>query len=139
MGWMAVNEGDPLYTPTAPVLVTPTVDFPRTLIKDTFAPALEVGSPVVAAGPEPDSRVIRLLINDRPEPEVAIAQVEYGTNTNYGSTANSDQGYKRRITIILKNLQKKTVYHYRLTLKDPVGNVTVTNDYSFDTSRAGNR
>lgn len=138
VGWMAVNEGDPLYTPTAPVLVTPTAEFPRTLIKDTFAPEMS-GSPVLAAGPEPNDRMIRLFLSDKPEPEVAAATVDYGTTTNYGMSADSGKGYKRRLAIPLKGLQKKTVYHYRITLKDPVGNVTVSNDYTFDTSRAPSR
>jgi hypothetical protein len=139
IGWMAINQGDPLYTPTAPVLVTPTPEFPRKLIKDTFAPILSAGSPVIVAGPEPEDRVIEVYLSDKPEPEVAIAQVDYGTDTNYGKTATSGQGYKRRLTITLKKLEKKTVYHYRITLKDPVGNVTVTNDYTFDTSRRPGR
>jgi uncharacterized protein (TIGR03790 family) len=139
VGWMAVNEGDPLYTPTGPVLVTPTADSPRTLTKDTFRPALSAGFPMIAAGPEPNDRVIRFLVSDKPEPEVAVAQIDYGTSANYGSTANSGPGYKRRLAVTLKNLQKKTVYHYRITLKDPVGNETVTNDYTFDTSRSPSR
>jgi hypothetical protein len=134
VGWMAINQGDPLYTPTAPVLVTPTPEFPRRLVKDIFPPTLSAGSPVVLAGPEPDDRVIEVFLSDKPEPEVAIAQVDYGTDTNYGQTARSGQGYKRRLTITLKKLEKKTVYHYRLTLKDPVGNITA-NDYTLDTSR----
>jgi uncharacterized protein (TIGR03790 family) len=139
VGWMAVNEGDPLYTPTGPVLVTPTADSPRTLTKDTFRPALSAGFPVIAAGPEPNDRVIRFLVSDKPEPEVAVAQIDYGTSANYGSTAISGPGYKRRLAVTLKDLQKKTVYHYRITLKDPVGNETVTNDYTFDTSRSPSR
>jgi uncharacterized protein (TIGR03790 family) len=134
VGWMAVNQGDPLYTPTAPILVTPTPEFPKTLIRDTFPPTLS-GPPVIAAGPDSADQVIRVLISDKPEPEVAVAQVDYGLTANYGNTATSGQGYKRRLAITLKNLQNKTVYHYRITLKDPVGNVTVTDDYTFDTSR----
>jgi len=65
--------------------------------------------------------------------------VEYGVTTNYGMSASSGQGYKRRLAITLQGLQKKTVYHYRITLKDPVGNVTVTNDYTLDTSRTPRR
>jgi uncharacterized protein (TIGR03790 family) len=131
MGWMSVHEGDPLYTPTAPVLVTPTAEFPRTLVKDTSPPSLAVGSPVIAAGPEANDRIIQLSINDKAEPELAVAQVDYGTDVSYGNTAKSGQGYKRRLAVTLKNLQKNTLYHYRVTLKDPAGNVTVTGDYTF--------
>jgi hypothetical protein len=45
----------------------------------------------------------------------------------------SDPGYKRRLAIPLKKLQSNTLYHYRLTLKDPVGNVTTTGDLTFST------
>jgi len=139
MGWMAVNQGEPLYTPTAPVLVAPVQDFPKTMAKDTSAPALVSGYPVVASGPAPDDRVIRLLISDMTNPELAVAQVDYGTDTSYGSTITSGQGYERRFAITLKDLGKNIRYHYRVTLKDPVGNVTITNDYVFDTSRRPNR
>lgn len=133
MGWMAVNQGDPLYTPIA------SPGFPKTMAKDTTAPSLATGYPVIGAGPQPNDRVVRLIISDTAEPEVAVAQVDYGTDTAYGSTATSGQGYKRRLAITLKDLQKNTLYHYRLTLKDPAGNVVQTRDYSFNTSRRPNR
>src|SRR5262249_2158908 len=69
-GWLAVNQVDPLYTPTDPVPVTPTAEFPKTLIKDIFAPVLSAGFPVIAAGPEADDRIIRVMVDDKPEPEV---------------------------------------------------------------------
>lgn len=134
VGWMTVNQGDPLYIPVAPILVTPTSEFPKTPIRDIFAPALS-GPPVVRAGPEADDRIIRIELSDKPEPELAVAQLDYGTSTNYGKMATSGQGYKRSLSMTLKNLEKKTIYHYRITLKDPSGNVTATDDYTFDTSR----
>jgi hypothetical protein len=139
MGWMAINEGDPLYTPTAPVLVTPNPESPRAMVKDTSAPSLAAGYPMIAAGPEPNDRVIQLLINDKAEPELAVAQVDYGTDATYGSTATSGRGYKRNLAVTLKNLQRNTLYHYRVTLKDPSGNITVTEDYTFNTSRRPGR
>jgi uncharacterized protein (TIGR03437 family) len=66
MGWMAVNEGDPLYNPTSPVLISPTPEFPKTLIKDTFAPTLNTGYPIISAGGQPNDRTIQLLVNDKP-------------------------------------------------------------------------
>jgi uncharacterized protein (TIGR03790 family) len=133
MGWMAINEGDPLYTPTAPLMMVPTPEFPKILLKDTFVPVLSPGYPVIMAGPEPADRLIQLVIEEGPEPEVVVAQIEYGTDTKYGTTATS-QGYSRRPKVLLKGLQNKTVYHYRVTLNDPVGNTTVMKDYTFDTS-----
>jgi hypothetical protein len=91
MGWMAVNQGDPLYTPTS------TPGFLKTMTKDTSAPSLAAGYPVIGAGPQPNDRVVRLLISDTAEPEVAVAQVDYGTDATYGSTATSGPGYKRRL------------------------------------------
>jgi len=139
VGWMAVNEGDPLYTPNAPVLVTPTPDFPKTMVKDSSPPVLSAGYPAIAAGPEANDRVIQLLISDRTQPEVAIAQVDYGMESKYGTTASSGPGYKRRLAVTLKSLQKNALYHYRVTLTDPSGNVTVTNDFTLNTSRRPNR
>jgi uncharacterized protein (TIGR03790 family) len=134
VGWMTVNQGDPLYTPAAPIPVTPSPEFPKALLKDTFAPVL-ASAPLIAASPEPDDRVIRIAVSDKPEPELAVAQIEYGPDTQYGKTVSSGPGYKRKLSVTLKDLQKKTVYHYRITLTDPSGNVTVTGDYTFDTSR----
>ena len=125
MGWMPINEGDPLYTPVGS----------KTVIKDTFPPVFASGYPAISRGAEPNDRTIKILVNDMPEPEVVLAQIDYGTDTHYGKTAISGPGYSRRPTIELKALQSKTVYHYRVTLTDPVGNVTVTDDHTFDTGR----
>jgi hypothetical protein len=104
------------------------------MVKDSSPPTLSAGYPAIAAGPEPNDRIIQLLISDRTEPEVAVAQVDYGFDAKYGSTASSGPGYKRRLAVTLKNLQKNALYHYRVTLTDPSGNVTVTNDFMLNTS-----
>src|SRR5204862_6638738 len=100
---------------------------------------LSAGYPAIAAGPEANDRVIQLLISDRTQPEVAIAQVDYGMESKYGTTASSGPGYKRRLAVTLKSLQKNALYHYRVTLTDPSGNVTVTNDFTLNTSRRPDR
>jgi len=129
MGWMAINSGDPLYAPTAP----------KKPIKDTFAPTLGQGYPIIAGGAQRSDRIVHLMINDTNEPEVVLARVDYGTDTNYGSTATSRTGYSKRPTVALTGLKDRTLYHYRVTLEDPVGNVTVTGDLTFNTSRQPER
>src|SRR5262249_34452661 len=119
--WMNVNEGDPLYTPMAP----------RTPVKDTTAPVVSAGFPTVTAGAQADEAVISAQVNDTPEPEVVRAQVDYGVDTSYGNSANSGPIYRKRQSIGLSGLQGGTVYHYRLTLTDPVGNITTTGDGTF--------
>jgi hypothetical protein len=79
------------------------------------------------------------LISDRTQPEVAVAQVDFGLDSKYGSTASSGPGYKRRLAVTLKNLEKNAMYHYRVTLTDASGNVTVTSDFTLNTSRRPNR
>src|SRR5262249_43929203 len=96
---------------------------------------LASGYPKISAGSGPNDRTINVLVNDTSEPEVVVAKLEYGTDTTYGQTATSGPGYSRRPAIALKDLRSKTVYHYRLTLTDPVGNVSVTDDLTFNTGQ----
>jgi len=127
IGWMETNEGDPLYAPTRN----------RPLIHDTQSPVLSAGYPYDSLGAGPTDRVIHVMVDDSPEPEVVQVKVEYGTTLAYGNTADSWKGYWRRPAVTLSNLQANTLYHYRLTLTDPVGNVTTTTrDYTFHTGAA---
>jgi hypothetical protein len=102
-------------------------------VKDTFAPTLVRGFPRVTNVPASSDKNVTILVNDLPEPEVVKAQIDYGTSTSYGSTITSGQGYWRRHTFTLSSLAPNTVYHYRFTLTDPVGNVTKTQDFTFST------
>ena len=126
IGWMETNEGDPLYAPTRN----------RPLIHDTQSPVLSAGYPYDSLGAGPTDRVIHVMVDDSPEPEVVQAKVEYGTTLAYGNSADSWKGYWRRPAVTLSNLQANTLYHYRFTLTDPVGNVTTTRDYTFHTGAA---
>ena len=123
-GWMPINIGDPLYAPLKS----------KTLIKDTQAPAFVSGFPNDAPDGIPTERIINVFVNNTPEPEVAQVKVDFGTSTAYGSTMSSGEGFWRRFSITLPNLTPNAVYHYRVTLTDPVGNVTVSPDYTFSTA-----
>jgi hypothetical protein len=126
IGWQAVNEGDPLYAPMAP----------HVAVLDTHAPVLSAGYPAVTLRSGTDW-IVRSVISDSAEPEVARAKVDYGLTSAYGSNATSGQGYWRRPQVVLPGLLANTVYHYRLTLTDPVGNVTTTGDLTFTTGATG--
>jgi uncharacterized protein (TIGR03790 family) len=122
IAWQEINIGDPLY---APMRV-------KSIVKDTLAPILEA-SPTVTNGITAADRNISFAVSDVSEPEVVRATIDYGTSTSYGSSVSSGQGYWRRHTFKLGGLSTNTVYHYRLRLVDPVGNVTTTGDYTFST------
>ena len=124
IGWMPINVGDPLYAPFKS----------KTLVKDTQAPALAAGYPAISLGAGPLDRVVNLLVNDSPEPDVAQVTIDYGTTTAYGSTVTSGQGFWRRFALTLPSLLASTTYHYRITLTDPAGNVTVLGDMTFSTN-----
>ena len=123
-GWMAINIGDPLYAPMKA----------KTLVKDTQSPAFASGFPNDTPGSSPSERTINIIVSDSPEPEVAQVKIEYGLSTSYGSTVLSGEGFWRRHTFLLSNLTPSSVYHYRVTLTDPAGNVTITGDLTFSTA-----
>ncbi|MBU0706981.1 Ig-like domain-containing protein [Patescibacteria group bacterium] len=122
LGWMAVNIGDPLYTPLA-------ADKP--LIYDTQEPVISSGYPVLIGEIDSGSRVVSVKVDDSPEPEVVKVSIDYGVDTDYEVTVDSGPGYFRRHEITLPDIDADTIYHYRLTLEDPVGNITVSDDYNF--------
>lgn len=140
LGWMHISIGDPLYAPFAP----------KTLVKDTIQPVLVSGYPNVSQGANTNDRIVNLMVSDNPEPEAVQAQIEYGLDATYGNKANSGGstalnnlnnpynslpgGYFRRLAVTLPNLQSGATYHFRARLTDPVGNTTLTGDYTFNTS-----
>jgi uncharacterized protein (TIGR03790 family) len=124
IGWMPINIGDPLYAPMGA----------KTPVKDTVAPNFSAGFPYIGlCTTGPNDRLVSIKVGDSPEPEVVQAVVDYGLDTNYGSSVNSGQGYWRRIALTLPALQANSLYHYRVTVTDPVGNVTTSGDLTFDT------
>ena len=122
IGWMPINIGDPLYAPMAA----------KSVVKDTVPPSFSAGYPYISLGTGPD-RVVNIKVSDSPEPEVVQVVVDYGVTNAYGTSVNSGEGFFRRHTLTLPSLLANTIYHYRITLTDPVGNVTTSGDLTFDT------
>lgn len=128
VGWMPINVGDPLYAPMKT----------KTPVVDTQYPQPAPGFPVVSDNDASGTRTITVVVDGSAEPEVVKIQVDYGFTTNYGLTVNSGQGYWHGRDIDLEGLLGNTNYHYRLTLTDPMSNVTVTGDFIFDTGAVPN-
>ncbi len=122
IGWKAVNLGDPLYAPLKK----------KDPVRDTRAPVIAAGYPRFSRD-EKGNWYVQLMVEDEPEPEVVTAEVDYGPDTGYGENVKSGPGYWRRHKITLPGLSPDATYHYRITLKDPVGNTTVTEDARFST------
>jgi phosphodiesterase/alkaline phosphatase D-like protein/peptidoglycan hydrolase-like protein with peptidoglycan-binding domain len=68
--------------------------------------------------------------------ELADGQVEYGTDTNYGSTSNLNSTLALTHSQTLSSLTAGTTYHYRVLSKDSFGNLTTSPDYTFTTESA---
>lgn len=127
VGWMPINVGDPLYTPLKA----------KTAVLDTQPPAL-AATPSVSDNVDSGTRTITVVLDQSMEPEVASVIIDYGYTTAYGLSAESGQGYWAARTIDLAGLQGNSTYHYRVTLTDPVGNITVSDDYAFTTGSVPN-
>jgi hypothetical protein len=120
VGWMGINEGDPLYAPLQ--TKSPTTD--------TQFPVLSPGYPTITVNSATGTAVLSLQVNDTIKPEVVTARIDYGSDTNYGTFSTSSPGFSRTPTVSLPWILNQ-VYHYRLTLSDPAGNITTTGDYVY--------
>ena len=125
IGWMAVNEGDPLYTPTG--VKTPVVD--------TAAPQLMAGYPAVVLNTATGVPTLKMVVDDSAAPEVVTATVNYGADTNYGSVAKSAPGFSRTPSAPLASTAGQA-FHYQVTLTDPVGNTWTSPDYTYTSNGA---
>lgn len=67
--------------------------------------------------------------------EPADSRVEYGSDTNYGSTV-SDTNLVTSHSITLTGLSPDTTYHYRVSSRDAAGNSASSGDYTFTTISA---
>ena len=128
VGWMPMNAGDPLYTPMKA----------KTPVVDTQYPVIAPGYPTVTGSATSGTRPVNIILQDTPEPEVARIRVDYGLTTGYGSAVSNGPAYVGLASLNLKGLQGGSTYHYRITLTDPVGNVTVTDDLTFTTGAVPN-
>ena len=125
VGWMDLDEGDPLYAPMAP----------RSVTLDTHAPTIAPGYPRVAKVGSTADWLLSLMVDDSTQPELVSVRVDYGVTSVYGSTKTSGRGYWKHLNILLAGLVADTAYHYKLTLTDPVGNVSSTPDLTFTTAQ----
>ncbi|HVQ41745.1 MAG TPA: TIGR03790 family protein [Vicinamibacterales bacterium] len=126
VGWMAINIGDPLYTPFKP----------KAVVADTSLPAIAPGYPRVKMAADTAARIIEVRLDDAVEPETARILVDYGLTTAYGATADPGQGFYRSAAIVVSGLQSGAIYHYRVRMTDPVGNTSTSGDFTFSTGGA---
>lgn len=121
MGWVNLCIGDPLYRPFGP----------KTPMLDTSTPQFVAGYPKfyqsVAAG-----NLVSAMVDDSAGPEVAIFRLDYGTTISYGQSMTSNM-YVRRFSFSPPELKSNTLYHYRVTITDPVGHSTSSSDMTFTT------
>ena len=123
IGWMPINIGDPLYAPMKK----------KQPVIDIQAPSLAPGFPRVSTNVDSGTRTVYVAVAQSSQPEVAKIELEYGLTTAYGRKVDSGQGFWGSRAMVLSGLQGNANYHYRLTLTDPVGNVSVTDDFRFST------
>jgi uncharacterized repeat protein (TIGR01451 family) len=67
--------------------------------------------------------------------ENADGQVEYGTTSAYGSTTPLSAAFVMTHAIGLSGMSPTTLYHYRVKSRDPWGNLAVSGDFTFTTTR----
>ncbi len=121
LNWWVENAGDPLYTPMKP----------KTPVTDSRAPVVSAGYPKLVVSPTTGQATLSIQVDDSLEPEVVRAEVEYGTTISYGNIATSSYGYSRIPKVVMPWVIGQS-YHYRITLTDPVGNKTVSQDYVYN-------
>lgn len=125
IGWMNLNEGDPLYAPMAP----------RTPVQDTTAPALAAGPAFSLKPGSTADWLVKLQIDDSAAPELASVRIDYGLTSTYAAVATSGRGYWKHPSVVLPGLTPNVLYHYSVTLTDPSGNVSHTPDATFATGK----
>lgn len=100
-------------------------NYTDTITLDTSTPVLSV---IKAESITSNSAAISWMTS-----EGATGQVEYGTNTGYGSTTAIDTNLVTDHSISLTGLSPSTTYHFRVKSQDAAGNLAVSADYTFVT------
>jgi enediyne biosynthesis protein E4 len=67
--------------------------------------------------------------------EPADSHIEYGRDTNYGSLSILNNDFVTLHAITLSNLAAGTTYHFRVQSRDAAGNLALSNDFTFTTTR----
>ena len=62
------------------------------------------------------------------------SQVEYGLDTNYGSSTSLNSSLVTSHTVSVAGLTGSTLYHYRVKSRDSLGNLSISTDQTFTTS-----
>jgi phosphodiesterase/alkaline phosphatase D-like protein len=67
--------------------------------------------------------------------ELSDSQVEYGLDVSYGSESLLSATLLLSHSVKLEHLNENTVYHYRVKSRDAAGNISVSDDESFQTTK----
>jgi len=65
--------------------------------------------------------------------EPATSQIRYGLNTGYGNTTPLDGQFLSDHSVMLENLYYNTTYHFTVQSRDPAGNHSASQDFTFKT------
>ena len=65
--------------------------------------------------------------------DLYIGQIEYGTDTSYGSTSDWESDFVRDHVVSLADLQSATSYSYRIILQNQKDQEWTSNNYTFTT------
>jgi cytoskeletal protein RodZ len=114
----------PSSPPITPPATSPPPDSPPTA--DVTAPTITN----TAASPTETSAVITWTTN-----EPATSQVEYGKTAGYGSASILNQALVISHSITLSSLEPNITYHFRVKSRDNAENESVSEDYTFATSK----
>ncbi len=122
--WRDHAIGDPLYAPTKPKV--PDIDSippPSPFVED-FAPGTGGDT----------ARTILVSIETAPSaPDLFVCRIDWGLTPDYGNVADYGTVYHTLVERTLEGLLPGTTYHYTVTIADPAGNTTATEDYTFTT------
>lgn len=66
--------------------------------------------------------------------ETSNSQVEYGPTETYGNATYLKKESVTSHSVLITNLSKSTVYHYRVKSRDSAGNLTISRDFTFKTN-----
>ena len=135
LGWKTRNIGDPLYNPMKA----------KTPEKDTVAPPMPVITSWSANSARTREKIRVSISTDGRAPDLVLCKFQFGLTSTYDSTM--DYGtwfsgkqvrvYKMVHDIDVRNLLPDTLYHFKVMLMDPVGNITETGDLTFSTYAMG--
>lgn len=118
--------GDPLYNPhrdgKTPVVDTTIPPVPRVTIE-------------AEPGVETERTVVLNIDTRKREPDVVVAEIEYGPTASYGSTVPRGEVFRVRQKKLVEGLAPSTFYHFKARVFDPAGLPAETEDAIFFTEQ----